>query len=534
MSISPVTSFSSAIFSGIDYSILHCTHSIIFTCLVDQTGVVQNIAKTTTPLLKDAFVFGAVNGTVEYASTNLKKKAKRDWTPEGYGLDKGVDALQFAIAIASRYAVAKLCNEYFGTKITNEFVHIYTASDFIMIPFSRGPMDATIQLAKAGFQTAICAKVLSIFMATPLFKNAFYFGAINLAVVSTITNHSLKIHVGVEDPRHLYILHVALGVISLTGTYYSAKTCNQYLKLQIPRNYIVLMVALALPIVPVTAFFRYIKYDIFGADFAQTMERVKASESDNVQSAIRQLTEIVENMDGLDRRTIMQRFREGNFGEALSNAGTLLGPQFRGVLGQIFTQWMQGNAIEDIVTNSLEVLGSNAEAIDPVLGAVRVAVGVNSNKAGADFILEEVLKDASQQTKDAFAMMDAGRDTTKFIVTKAVAIYVVGSKKGEDTPNFFSGPTREKVQALRTQIGETPVLAADYEAVLGHLDAAAAKEVDDEDFFAFQNEIEEIEENEGQKLALTTLQGIGSPELQTTFSRNCCRIAAQKLAEEVE
>jgi hypothetical protein len=523
MSISSVISFSSAISSGIDSS--------IFTWFVDRTGVVQNIAKTTTPLLKGAFVFGAVNGTVEYASTNLKEKVKRDWTPEGYGLDKGVDALQFALAIASRYAVAKLCNEYFGTKITNEFVHIYTASDVIMMTSSTG----TVPLAMAGFQTAIFAKVLSIFMATPLFKNAFYFGAINLAVVGAITNHSPKIHVqvknrlGVEDPRLLYISHVALGVISLAGTYYSAKICNQYLKLQIPRNYIVLMVALALPMIPVTAFFRHIGYDIFGADFAQIIERVRASQNVDVQSAIRQLTEIVGNMDGVDRATIQQRFQEGNFGEALSNAGTLLGPQFRGVLGQIFTQWMQGNAIEDIVTNSLEVLGSNAEAIDPVLGAVRVAVGVNSNKAGADFILEEVLKDASQQTKDAFATMDAARDTTKFIVTKAVAIYVVGSKKGEDTPNFFSGPTRDRIQGLRTQILETPALAADYEAILGHLDAAAAKEVEDEDFFAFQNE---IEENEGQKLALTTLQGIGSPELQTTFSRNCCRIAAQKLAEE--
>jgi len=534
MSISSVISFSSAISGGISSS--------VFTWFVDRTGVVQNIAKTTTPLLKGAFVFGAVNGTVEYASTNLKKKVKRDWTPEGYGLDKGVDALQFALAIASRYAVAKLCNEYFGSKITNEFVHIYTASDVIMMTSSTG----TIPLAMAGFLTAISAKVLSIFMATPLFKNAFYFGAVNLAVVNTIANHSPKINaqvknrLGVEDPRLLYISHVALGAISLAGTYYSAKICNQYLKLQIPRNYIILMVVLALPMVPVTAFFRHVGHDIFGADFAQIIERVKASESRDVQSAIRQLTEIIGNMDEIDRATIMdeidratiqQRFLEGNFREVLSNAGTLLGPQFRGVLGQIFRQWMQGNSIEDIVSNSLEVLGSNTEAINPVLDAVRVAVGVNSNKAGADFILEEVLKGASQQTKDAFAMMDAGRDTTKFIVTKAVAIYVVGSKKGEDTPNFFSGPTREKVQALRTQIEETPALVADYEAVLGHLDAAAAKEVEDEDFFAFQNE---IEENEGQKLALTTLQGIGSPELQTRFSRNCCRIAAQKLAEEVE
>ena len=521
MSISSVISFSSAITSGINSS--------VFTWFIDRTGVIQNIAKTTTPLLKGAFAFGAINGTVEYASTNLKEKVKRDWVPEGYGLDKGADALQFALVIASRYAVARLCNEYFGTKITNNFVHIYTASDIIMGTSSTG----TIPLVMAGFQTAVVAKVLSIFMATPLFKNAFYFGAINLAAVNTIANHSPKIHaqvksrLGVEDPRILYISHVVLGVITLAGTYYSAKICNQYLKLQIPRNYIILMVALALPMIPVTAFFRHIGYDIFGADFAQIIERVKSSENENVRSAIRQLTEIIGNMDGIDRATIQQRFQEGNFGEVLSNAGTLLGPQFVGVLGQIFRQWVQGNSIEDIVTNSLEVLGSNAEAINPVLDAVRVAIGVNSNKAGADFILEEVLKDSSQQTKDAFAMMDAGRDTTKFIATKAVAIYVIGSKKGEDTPNVFSGPTREKIQALRTQIGETPELAADYEAILAHLDAAAAKEVEDEDFFAFQSE---IEENVGQRLALTTLQGIGSPELQTTFSRNCCRIAAQRLA----
>jgi len=521
MSISSVISFSSAISSGISSS--------VFTWFVDRTGVVQNIAKTTTPLLKGAFAFGAINGTVEYASTNLKEKVKRDWVPEGYGLDKGADALQFTLAIASRYAVARLCNEYFGTKITNKFVHIYTASDVIMMTSSTG----TIPLAIAGLSTAIVAKVLSIFMATPLFQTAFYFGAINLAVVNTIANHCPKIQaqvksrLGVEDPRILYISHVALGVISLAGTYYSAKICNQYLKLNIPRNYIILMVALALPMIPATAFFRHIRHDIFGADFAQIVERVRGSENEDVQSAIRQLTEIIENMDGIDRATIQQRFQEGNFGEVFSNAGTLLGPQFVGVLGQIFAQWMQGNSIEDIVTNSLEVLGSNAEAIDPVLDAVRVAVGVHSNKAGADFILDEVLKDASALTKDAFATMDAGRDTTKFIATKAVAIYVIGSKKGEIIPNFFSGPTREKIQALRTQIRETPTLANDYEAILAYLDAAAAKEIEDEDFFAFQSE---IEENAGQKLALTTLQGIGSPELQTTFSRNCCRIAAQRLA----
>ena len=77
------------------------------------------------------------------------------------------------------------------------------------------------------------------------------------------------------------------------------------------------MVALALPVIPVTAFFKHVGYDIFGADFAQIIERVKASENENVQSAIRQLTEIIGNMDGIDRATIQQRFQEGNFGEAL-------------------------------------------------------------------------------------------------------------------------------------------------------------------------------------------------------------------------
>ncbi len=93
---------------------------------------------------------------------------------------------------------------------------------------------------------------------------------------------------------------------------------------------------------------------------------------------------------------------------------------------------------------------------------------------------------------------------------------------------IFSLTLPEKNQTLCTQIGETRELAADYEAILVHLDAAAAEEVEGENFFAFQRE---IEKNVGQRLALKTLQGIGSPELQITFSRNCCRIAAQKLAE---
>ncbi|WP_316359368.1 hypothetical protein [Candidatus Neptunichlamydia sp. REUL1] len=239
----------SAIYGGI--------HSSIFTWFVDRTGVVQNIAKTTTPLLKGAFVFGAVHRTVEYASTNLQGKVKRDWTPKGYGLDKGVDALQFAIAIASRYAVAKLCNEHFGTKITNEFVHIYTASDVIMMTSPMGTMTSpmgTISLAMAGFQTAICTKVLSIFMATPLFKDAFYFGAINLAFTITYINLSMEIFVqiknrlGVEGPRLFCITCVALSVIYSIGSYYTQKISDQYLKLQVPINYSSLMPVLTIPI----------------------------------------------------------------------------------------------------------------------------------------------------------------------------------------------------------------------------------------------------------------------------------------------
>ena len=51
--------------------------SSVFTMFVDQGGIAQNIAKTTAPYFKGAFVFGAMNTTFEYASTNLKEKSPK-------------------------------------------------------------------------------------------------------------------------------------------------------------------------------------------------------------------------------------------------------------------------------------------------------------------------------------------------------------------------------------------------------------------------------------------------------------------------
>lgn len=401
MSISSIKSFSSVMYTGINSS--------VFTWFVDRTGVVQNIAKTTTPLLKGAFVFGAINGAVEYASTNLKKKVKRDWIPEGSYLGEGADVLQFALTMASRYAVKKLCNEYFGTKITNEFVHIYTTSDIIKATSSLG----TPFLAIEAFGTAILAKVLSIFMATPLFKNAFYFGAINFAVAAVIIEHSPKIHaevksrLGLEDLRILYISHVALGVISLVSIYCSTKICNQYLNLNIPRNYTIFMVLLSLTNILPVAFLNHVIYDIFGADFTQIIERVRNSEDENLRAMANEITEIIENRDSLDWGTFWQRLQGRDFNNAFSNASILLVLEALKILSQFPSQWIRGNSIEDIFVKLLEDLADNRDAIDPLLNIFRGVTGVDSNQAGATFILEEVLKDASESTKEALSAIPA-------------------------------------------------------------------------------------------------------------------------------
>ena len=511
---------SSALGAGID--------SVFFTWTLNRTGVVQTIAKTTSPFFKGVFAFGAVNGAIAYATKNLKEKVKRDFTTKGSNLELGVDVLEFAITIASRYAVAKVFNRYFGTRITNKFVHILSVSDII----SHTTPIGTPPLLFWGIMMVSDAKILSIFMKTPLFNSAFSFGMIRGAVSFTILSNYPKIHVlgkkrlGVEDPRILYISHFTFIFMATASIYFTMKICNRYLALNIPRNFVITLILSSIPLTLLTAFLHHIWIDFFGADFSQSLDKFRNSENPQTVLVIDQIKEILRYRSEVDLNIVRSR----PFGVLfmLWYAGKLLVSQCQEMLKGLSTTWLRGFSIEDTFAKSLEILVSNQEVVANLLATVKIILNVEENKHRVQFILNDVLKDASQATKEAFIVMNPDRNTIQFVATKAVCIYSVGSKKKEEIPTFFSPDTIIKIQNLRTTLQDHQEMVEHYETILQYLQDSTSKDTTD-DFFAFQSEFEESSDQLG---ALRELQEIGYPEIRTFFAKTICRIAAEDLTLE--
>ncbi len=514
-----------ALFQGFGNGI-NCS---IFNWYTNKIGVVQNLAKTTAPFCKTAFALGMINGSIRYVSTGLKKKVKRDFNFERNSLaSKGVDALELASAILTRYAVARLCNELFGSKVQTNYIHMYTAFDLIRYTSS----NSTPSLTSVGLQAAITAKIFSPFIATPLFKNTFYFAAISLATLDAVEPRGLPFHnrvvkkfFGVKDPRALFVSHFARGLISLVSVYYVAKLCNKYLKLGIPRNYTIFFMASLLPVLGIVAYTRHIQSDIFGANFSQVWNNLLNSDNAQIKGYAQQINDIYENGSG-DELSLERLLTNANgVGEqALETLFSILKAlrvNFQDMSRQAGSRWLAGDSIETIMAEALTVMMSNQETANSVMNNLNVLFNVDTNKSGTRFILNHVLKDASDQTKEAFKEADPFRSTTHFIATKAVAIYAIGDRKSGGVPSFFEIETNTAIISQR----DKNISSEDGQAILSALDAAVKSDSED-DFFG----LAKASLNDNQKGILNELRTIASGEQQGRFAKTCWSNAAQKLS----
>ena len=568
MSILAISPILFTAIGGVGSVIGGAIRSVIFTRVLTRSGIVQNIAKTTSPLFKGALLFGAANGAIGFASMRLKKKVKRDWTTNGSNIALGVDVLVLAITIASRYAVAKVSNRYFGTRITNRFIHILSVSDLISHTTPIRPS----ALIKWGFSMVVAARTLSVFMKTPLFKNTFLFGMISGAVSFTILRNYPKIHklgkkgLGVKDLRILYISHVLFGLMALVSTYYIMKICNRYLKLKIPSNFIITTILLSIPSSLIAAYLNLIRHDFSGADinqiiknspssakketillFNQAKEILKYSEFDLVNISQvhsgrfpihhERTVEAFKDLSGLLQT--LGKIPDEEFDQMVNHLITFLKRHFLALPNGFIRSWLRGSSVETLLTETFERLVSDPTIITPLLDVINKELKVDINKAGVQFVLDDLLKRASQSTLDAFAIMDVKRNTTLFMTTKAISIYVCGSKKAEALPDFFPDDVKTHIKNLRTTISDRGMMQ-EFEVINEHLQAATTRQLTeveiedrnfDKDFFAFKSQ---LNEGSGVMTALNDLREVGSPLMQSKFAKNIFRIAAGELAPPAE
>lgn len=131
---------------------------------------------------------------------------------------------------------------------------------------------------------------------------------------------------------------------------------------------------------------------------------------------------------------------------------------------------------------------------------------------GANFIIEHVLRGASNSTIDLFKQCDSS--TLVFILSKAIYIYTAGNKKNDPIPNFFKERSKEAILALREELKDTATLQH-----LGNLH---------ETLDQFEKEPETIE----VQAASNKLKNIAWSELQGGFlATKCFARAIQKLSE---
>ena len=121
---------------------------------------------------------------------------------------------------------------------------------------------------------------------------------------------------------------------------------------------------------------------------------------------------------------------------------------------------------------------------------------------------------ASEPTLNLFKEMDPALYI--FILTKAVFIYIAGSKKNEDIPDFFKIDTKELILVMRQELNNEEVLRQLQELTT------------DPDAFERTQESQAIQE------AFNRLRSIASGELQGNGSllvTSCWQKAAAKLSD---
>lgn len=148
---------------------------------------------------------------------------------------------------------------------------------------------------------------------------------------------------------------------------------------------------------------------------------------------------------------------------------------------------------------------------DAMLGPIR-AEGRDIQlqiEQGANFIKQDVLLNASQETLDLFNEMDAS--IFLFILTKSVYIYAAGSNKKEKIPGFFKKDTIKLIEDFRKE----PCTQETLQQV--------------EPLLANPEQFETIPKDNTVKSVFTKLRNIASTELQDSLFVTRCYSRALEL-----
>ena len=531
--------------------------SSVFTMFVDKGGIAQNIAKTTAPYFKGAFVFGAMNTTFEYASTNLKKKVQNDLFENGLNLYKELDGFQIVLNIATRYAVAKLCNRYFGTQITNKFVHIYTASDIIKHTsnFCCGSEIGTTPFILNALACGVFASISSILFASPSFASAFCFGFINFGMLRTLSAPHSKIHSEVknrlgEDLRLSYISHVALRVIAIIASnYLTAKICSRFLNLQIPRSHLILNFVFTSPLLLIVTLFDFIESDKDEiksflnslADLDRVTTELRNSSNPAIPALITELEEFfatVKNNSEVFRSAAFKfKMQHGALGQRIKMAIPALLSSFTDKLEQLnldfSTTHLRTNSVISIIEAFLIAINEHRDAIEAIKEDILLFIELdpNGHQAGARFIVQEVLRDASPQAIEAFKDVDVESEVLDFVRIKAVAIFTLAEDL--ELPKYFSDRANEQITRLRAELNESEALKGDYTNILDYLKRASTEFTgeDRQTFFDFTDNFQTNPRGEDLRAAFNRLRAI-SYLLDPSFFNVVYRKASDMLPNE--
>lgn len=487
--------------------------SNVYAFFVDKTGFAANVGSVTVPFFKEVCLFGALNGALEGSMSTLSEKVKRDWMHDRPHLKTGVDLFQIALTLISRYAIAIGCNEAFNTNISTHYIHLLNGLDALAYSSSNSKINFFAQ----GFFTALFAKCISFAVASPIFKNAFYFGSVNYALYCALQTTAvpkayslIKKPLGIENPRTLFINRLSLTILSGVLSYYATQSLfSKYTEISISPSYLIASTLFSLPFFFTWSITQHIIYDfLFDIDFPDVGREI-ARRKPEAQKLADLFQELFADRDNIhiNRQAIQQQIQQGLLNEegaALWNAF----PAFRSLTNNIYALWKQGTSPQNIF---IEILSSqiSSDVIDPVVKALRKIVTPDRLlNDGASLITQEVLRDASPETLDAFRTKT--RDAKKFVKVKALCIYLVGDKKEADLPYFFGLEAIKQLRQLRQELSENPLSQKAYEEILQNLNAATLSSSADAPLVPA-----------GQNDALDNLVRIADTPYQNFFNETC-------------
>jgi hypothetical protein len=107
----------------------------------------------------------------------------------------------------------------------------------------------------------------------------------------------------------------------------------------------------------------------------------------------------------------------------------------------------------------------NGRAVGPLLGPIANQAEEIQRKidAGSDFIKQDILPNVSAETLELFK--DRDPSIYMFMLTKAVFIYGLGSKRAIAVPDFFKDETRQLIEDLRQEMPNPGVIEQQLQVV---------------------------------------------------------------------